>query len=144
MNQKEARDEKLMAMAVSFLNRTENKLYEAENHLNGYNYPESVSVAQECKELSIKVPFLLLQEKYPKRHEFEEDEFVVILKKIPEKLEHLNFPKLYLYSKFWLNFYTTAKYGLEKLGVRAEKLFKRERQNYLQRMRINGDLRRTS
>ena len=45
---------------------------------------------------------------------------------IPEKLKHLDFPKLYLYSKFWLSFYTVAKYGLEKIGVGPEKLFEKE------------------
>ncbi len=56
---------------------------------------------------------MLLQEKYPKKYEFNEEEFEAILKKIPEKLKHLDFHKLYLYSKFWLSFYTVAKYGLE-------------------------------
>jgi hypothetical protein len=31
-----------------------------------------------------------------------------------------------LYSKFWSQFYTVAKYGLDRLGVGAGKLFGRE------------------
>jgi hypothetical protein len=38
----------------------------------------------------------------------------------------LEFPKLYLYLKFWSTFYTVAKYGLEKIGVGPEKLFGKE------------------
>ena len=118
--------QKSLEMAESFLKRANNKLDEAEQHLKSWHYPESISASQECIELSIKAIFMLLQEEYPKRHEFKEDEFEAILEKIPEKLRHLDFPKIYLYSKFWLNFYTVAKYGLEKLGVGPEKLFEKE------------------
>ena len=45
------------------------------------------------------------------------------MKKIPEKLKHLDFHKLYLYSKFWLSFYTVAKY---ERGSWTEKLFEKE------------------
>nr|MDO8080816.1 HEPN domain-containing protein [Candidatus Freyarchaeota archaeon] len=115
-----------MGLAESYLKRAGNKLYEAENHLKKYNYPESISAAQECVELSVKAIFLFLQEEYPKKHEFEEKDFEKVLEKIPKKLEYLDLPKVYLYAKFWSNFYTTAKYGLEKLGVGAERLFERE------------------
>ncbi|MEM3586665.1 MAG: HEPN domain-containing protein [Candidatus Jordarchaeaceae archaeon] len=115
-----------MELAESYLRRAGNKLYEAENHLKKYNYPESISAAQECIEHSVKAIFLLLQEDYPKKHEFEEKDFVKVLEKIPKKLEYLDIPKVYLYSRFWSNFYKTAKYGLEKLGVGTEKLFERE------------------
>ena len=59
-------------------------------------------------------------------HEFKEEEFEKVLNKIPKRLEYVGLPRLYLYSKLWSTFYTTAKYGLEKLGVGAEKLFERE------------------
>jgi len=115
-----------MEMAESFLKRAWTKLDEAKHHLKSSNYPESISASQECIELSIKAIFMLLQKEYPRKHEFKEEEFEVILEKIPEKLKHLDFFKLYLYSKFWLNFYTVAKYGLEKIGIGPEKLFERE------------------
>ena len=54
---------------------------------------------------------------------FNEEKFEAILKKIPEKLKHLDFHKLYLYSKFWLSFYTVAKY---ERGSWTEKLFEKE------------------
>jgi len=113
-------------MAESFLKRARSKLDEAKGYLESYHYPESISASQECIELSIKAIFMLLQEKYPKKHEFSEEEFEAILKKISDKLKYLDFHKLYLYSKFWLSFYTVAKYGLEKIGVGPEKLFEKE------------------
>ncbi|MGC9086434.1 MAG: HEPN domain-containing protein [Thermoproteota archaeon] len=118
--------EKNIQMAESFLKRASNKLSEAEECLEKWDYPESISASQECIELSIKAIFLLLQKEYPKKHEFEEEEFEAILEKVPEKLKYLDFPKLYLYSKFWLSFYTVAKYGLEKIGIGPEKLFEKE------------------
>ena len=113
-------------MAESFLKRAWSKLDEAKGYLESYHYPESISASQECIELSIKAIFMLLQEEYPRRHEFNEEEFEAILKKIPDKLKYLDFHKLYLYSKFRLSFYTVAKYGLEKIGVGPEKLFEKE------------------
>jgi len=116
-------------MVESFLNRAWHKLDEAKDHLKRLHYPESISASQECMELSIKAIFLLLQEEYPKRHDFKEEEFERILEKVPESLQYLNLPKIYLFTKFWLNFYTIAKYGFEKLGVGPEKLFGEEEAN---------------
>jgi HEPN domain-containing protein len=125
---KEVKNKKTIKMAESFLKRAWNKLDEAKNQLKSYRYPESLSASQECIEMSIKGIFLLLQEKYPKKHEFEEEEFVALLEKVPKnpEFEYLNFPQLYLFSKFWSNFYTVAKYGYEKLGIGPEKLFEKE------------------
>ena len=113
-------------VAGSFLNRVSNKLNESKEHFKSYHYSESISASQECIELSIKAIFLLLKGEYPWGHKFNEKEFKKILKKIPEELKYLDFPKLYLYSKFWESFYTVAKYGFEKLGVGADKLFEKE------------------
>ena len=121
-----AEQAKNIEMAESFLKRAGHKLDEAKGYLESYHYPESISASQECIEFSIKAIFMLLQEEYPRRHEFNEEEFEAILKKIPDKLKYLDFHKLYLYSKFWLSFYTVAKYGLEKIGVGPEKLFEKE------------------
>lgn len=113
-------------MAESWTKRARNKMDEARTQLKEkYNYPESISASQECIELSIKAIFVLLTNSCPKSHEFKEEEFETVLKKFPERL-NIDCQKLYLYSKFWSEFYTTAKYGLEKLGVGAEKLFEKE------------------
>jgi HEPN domain-containing protein len=115
--------EKSLNMAESFLRRARKKLGEAEEHLKRVNYPESISASQECIELSIKAMFLLLVDEYPKRHWFRDEEFEALFERIPEELRPLEFPKLFLYSRFWAGFYETAKYGDERLGVGPERLF---------------------
>jgi len=114
-------DKKSIEMADSFLKRAWHKLDEAEIHLKSFHYPESISASQEVIELSIKAIFLLLTGKYPKKHEFKEEEFENILNKVPEKLKYLNFPKLYLYHRFWSSFYTVAKYGFGENRSRTRK-----------------------
>ncbi|MDI6813773.1 MAG: HEPN domain-containing protein [Desulfitobacteriaceae bacterium] len=120
--------EKSLNLAESFLKRAYKKLGEAEGYLKPAvsNCPESISASQECIELSVKAMFLLLMAEYPKRHWFKDEEFEALLEKVPEKLRHLDFPRLFLYSKFWMGFYETAKYGDEKLGVGPERLFRKE------------------
>jgi len=120
---------KKLEHSQSYLRRANNKLDEAGNQLQKFNYPESVSAAQECIELSIKAVYLILGEKFSKRHDFEEDEFIKLLDKIPKELRFYNFPRLYLLSKFWASFYTIAKYGLEKFEIGSEKLFKDKEAN---------------
>lgn len=118
--------EKSIGMAESFLKRAWNKAEEAKTQLNSLHYPESISASMECIEFSMKAIFLLLQEKYPKRHEFKDKEFIKVLEKVPKKLEHYNFPRLFLLSKFWSSMYTIAKYGQEEFGVGPEKLFRKD------------------
>jgi HEPN domain-containing protein len=119
-------EEKSMNVIESFLRRARNKLDEAREHLKKFNYSESIPASQECIELSVKAIFLLFQEKYLRKHEFDEEEFEKILKMIPDRLIYLDLPKIYLYSKFWSQFYTITKYGLEKFGVGADRLFENE------------------
>ncbi len=117
---------KSVDMAESFLKRAWNKLEEAKRELNSWHYAESISASQECIELSIKATFLLLTESYPKRHEFKDEEFELLLDKIPEDLKYYNFPRLYLFHKLWSGFYTVAKYGYDKFGTGPEKLFQKD------------------
>lgn len=115
-----------LELVNSWLNRAQNKLYEAENQSKNMHYSESISASQECIELSIKSTFILLNCEYTRKHDIREEEFEVALKKVPEELKYLEYPKLYLYSKFWSYFYTIAKYGYEKMGIGADKLFEKE------------------
>lgn len=116
--------------AQSYLRRANNKLDEARNQSKEkFNYAESVSSSQECIELSLKAVFLFLGEDFPKTHEFKEQDFIKLLSKIPEELKFYNFPRLYLLSKFWSSFYTVSKYGLEKLEIGADELFKDKEAN---------------
>jgi HEPN domain-containing protein len=113
-------------LAESWLERSKNKFSEGGGLLRKSAYAEAISSFQECIELSLKASFLFLTDSYPKSHEFKEKEFQEILDKIPNDLVYLQFHKLYLYSRFWSNFYTIAKYGLENFGIGAEKLFEKE------------------
>ena len=110
-------------LATDWLERAKNKLEEGKTSLNNYRHSEAISSFQECIEFSLKSAFLLLLDKYPRDHKFDENEFREVLKEIPESLRSLEFHKLYLYSKFWSSFYTIAKYGLENFGIGAGKLF---------------------
>jgi len=119
-------DKKSMKMAESFMDRASNKLLEAREHLKRGTWSESISSSQECIELSIKAIFLLLKREYPKKHGFTEKEFEEILENLSLQFERSELPKLYLYLKFWSHFYQVAKYGLEELGVGANRLFEKE------------------
>lgn len=121
------------ALADSWLKRAKNKLDDGKQSLEKWQYSEAISSFQECIELSLKAVSLLLLDKYSKDHKFDEKEFREVLNEIPYALENLEFHKLYLYSRFWSNFYTTAKYGLENLGKGAEKLFGKEESELAQK-----------
>ena len=114
------------SLAGSWIERASNRLQTGSSLMAERKYAEAVSSFQECIELSIKAIFLLLTDSYPRSHEFKDKEFKDVLDKIPNALVHLEFHKLYLYSKFWSNFYTIAKYGLENFSIGAEKLFGQE------------------
>jgi HEPN domain-containing protein len=111
--------------AESWLKRANNKLDEARNQLQQkFNYAESVSASQECIELSIKAIFSVAGIEFTKEHKIKEEEFKKLLEKIPDDLKNIyNYPRIYLLSEFWTYFYTTAKYGLEKLKIGSDKLF---------------------
>lgn len=113
-------------LAGSWLNRASNKITEGKRCVESSKYSEAISSFQECVELSLKAAFLLLTDRHPKTHKFTEEEFRKVLNKIPESLQNLEFHKLYLYSRFWQNFYTVAKYGLENFRVGPDKLFEKD------------------
>lgn len=110
-------------LACSWIERAKNKLEEGVRLIDKLQYAEAISSFQECIELSLKVVSILSLDKYRKDHKFDEKEFKEVLDCIPDSIENLEFHKLYLYSRFWSNFYTIAKYGLENFGIGAEKLF---------------------
>ncbi len=118
-------DQKTKDMANGFLERARNKREEAQAQEKHFDYAESVSAAQECIELSAKATFLLLRGDYPRTHEFSEEQFEPLLEKLPQEVAFRNFPRLYLLHRFWSAFYTTSKYGLEKLGTPAKALFEK-------------------
>lgn len=114
--------------AESWLRRANHKLEEAKVQLEQkYNYSESVSASQECIELSIKAIFSIAGVEFTKEHKIKEEEFKNLIDKIPQNLNNIyNYPRIYLLSEFWSYFYVTAKYGLEKLKIGSDKIFKEE------------------
>ncbi len=119
-------EQQAIAMAESFLTRARHELEDAKSHHSSLHYAESITSSGQCIEFSLKAVFLLLEEEYPKRHSFTDDEAEKLLQRVPKELEYYDFPRLFLFSKLWSNFHTLAKYGDEKLGIGAEKLFKKE------------------
>lgn len=113
-------------LADDWLERARNKQNEGKQLVDKWNFAEAISAFQECIELSLKAASLLLIEKYPRDHKFDEKEFKEMLDRIPDTLKNYEFHKLYLYSKFWGNFYTIAKYGLENFSIGSNKLFGKE------------------
>ena len=108
-----------------FNSRALTKLREAERYLSETRYGESVSASMESMELSAKTVFLALAGSYPKRHDFRDEEFEGLLDKVPDALRYLDFPRLFFQYKFWQQFYTTAKYGDERLNVSPNQLLGR-------------------
>lgn len=85
-------------------------------------YSAAIQAAQESIELHAKALFLLRRKDFPPRHTFTQEEFLEGLKGLPDD-QHHDLARLYLLHRFWGEFYETAKYGLEKLGVSARDLF---------------------
>lgn len=116
---------KNLSMAQDYLRQAIKRQSDAKNFLNQCDYDKSIRESQESIEISIKAIFYALNEVPPKEHKFTEEDFDKLLNKVPSELS-LNaqdFVKPYLYSKFWGNFYTIAKYGLEKLKIGPGFLF---------------------
>lgn len=55
-------------------------------------------------------------------HAFTDDDFLSLLSAVPRDYR-INIPRVYLLAKFWAEFYTIAKYGLEKMMTPPDKLF---------------------
>ena len=113
--------------AQSYLTRAYSKLDEAREHLQKWNYAESVSGSQESIEFSVKALFLASGVSFPKSHEVKESGFAELMPKIPTTARDVyNFPRVLLLARFWHGFYLVAKYGFEELKVGADKLFRKE------------------
>ncbi len=119
-----------LSMARSYLSNSRSSLDEARSQLEKFNYDKAVREAQESIEFAIKAIFYSFDVEPLKEHRFSEKDFQMMFQKVPEAarddLENLNIYKTYLYSLFWENFYTVAKYGLEVLKVGAGNLMEKE------------------
>ena len=115
----------MTTMTEGMLRRAFARLEDARSALRNGRNDVCISNAIEAIEFSAKAVFLLLSQPYPKRHEFTDDEFAALFDLIPDQAKHFNFPRLFVYYKLWMNFYTQAKYGNEKLNIAAADLFQR-------------------
>lgn len=106
-----------------FLSDAGSKFADAQRYESSSRHAAAVQAAQEAMELYAKASFLLLDQQYPRKHDFSEDEFLATLNRLPESMSFLRFPRLYLLHRFWAHFYTTAKYGFEKLEAPPADLF---------------------
>jgi len=119
-------DRRSLRMARGFIDRAWREYLDAREDLERLRCADAVTHAQLAIELSVKAIYLPLKGEYPKRHEFKEEEFEELLKNLPEEVgKYHNIPRVYLISRFWAEMYTVSKYGLEKLGVDADALFKK-------------------
>jgi HEPN domain-containing protein len=108
-------------MAEGFLRRASNRLGTAQVSAQ-HHFLECVSKTQEYIELSAKAALLCTAGEYPTKHWFADEG--KLLDRIPEKLRHLEYHRLFLISNFWSEFCTLAKYGNEELGRGPEKPFR--------------------
>jgi HEPN domain-containing protein len=118
--------QRFVDMGFSYLKRANNKLDEAGKYINDSLYALSISASQECLEFSIKAIFYHFGIEPQKDHWFNEKGVIPLIKKVPQNLEYLNFPRLLMISQLWGNLYILAKYGQEKLGIGSEKIFQKK------------------
>ena len=113
-------------MVQGYLHTAWNSKEDAKRHLETGYFSDSVRASQTCIELSAKSMYVLLEVEFKKNHKLVEAEYRQLMEKIPQSLSYVNFPRVLLFANFWAEFYTKAKYGLEKLQVPPTKLFERQ------------------
>jgi HEPN domain-containing protein len=119
-----------------WIDKANNHLFAARNHLSQFESSECVQAAQQCVELSLKAVAALLGLDYPHTHGWNRDDLVKIvgqLQKRPlidrlvERGFQLRLPRLLLLAKFWGELYTLSKYGIQDgLLASARDLFDRQ------------------
>ena len=110
----------------SWLMKGRRRLQEAEIYLKQDRYSESVSASQECIEFSVKAIFSFFNVEFTKEHKIREQKFKEVYNKIPQECkEKYNYPRIYLLSNFWSEFYIEAKYGFEILKIGSDKIFEK-------------------
>lgn len=109
-----------------WLDKANNQLDAAKQHLSRFQYSEAVQASQECIELSVKSILSFLEIDYPRSHQWKQDkeQFLNLARQIKsrnilDKLEQLYMritvplPRLIFLMNFWSESYSAAKYGLE-------------------------------
>jgi HEPN domain-containing protein len=99
------------------------KIFEARACREQSRHAAAVHDCQEAIELFAKCVFLVRGRPYPREHLLLEADFHTVITGLPPDAAYLNLPRLYLLHRFWSEFYSQAKYGLETLAIPAEELF---------------------
>jgi HEPN domain-containing protein len=110
---------------VEMWRRAERALEEARDLYESNDYPYCIIRAKECIELTLKAVFILVGEKYPKKHDVSK-ELTKISEKFPEWFKE-KLAKIKLSSKLSEEWKNLAMYGDEELGLSPERIF-----NYLE------------
>jgi HEPN domain-containing protein len=116
----------MTTMAEGMFRRALSRQADAREALMHARNDVSVSNSIEAIEFAAKAAFLFLSVKYPRQHDFTDDQFAALFERIPEQAQHFNFPRLFMRYKFWASFYIQAKYGNERLNIAAADLFERD------------------
>jgi HEPN domain-containing protein len=106
-----------------FFNQAGERIRQARELRQRGRHAAAVQDCQEAIEFLAKCVFLARGWEYPPEHHIPEDRFLTAITGLPEQAARLNLRRLYLLHRFWFEFYSTAKYGLEKLAAPAENLF---------------------
>lgn len=110
------------SLARSWIKRAKTVRQVAEQHSKNKHFAEAISMCQECIELTLKALYALILHSYPKQHDFTDAECKQVLTHAPHSLRNV-VPKLFMYVRFWRQFYALAKYGHEVLLIGPEQLF---------------------
>ena len=113
-------------LADSNLERARKERDSARHELKSLDYAMSIHSSQTCMELALKSVYRYFGKSFTFDHRLKADEFAQILNLIPDDLKYHNFPRLFVLSSFWSQFYNLSKYGHESLGVGPEKIFKKQ------------------
>jgi len=116
-------EDKSLSLAESHLRRASLKLEEARDHFERGNYPETVTSAYECIDLSVRAMMMLSESAITKKKKFKEKDFSVLYENLPDELKELNIARIYLLFRLWGEMTNLAKYGSETLGAGPEKIF---------------------
>jgi HEPN domain-containing protein len=121
-----------------WIEKASNHLQAAREHLNSWQFSDSIQSSQVCVELSVKAILMLLEIPYQLSHGWNRKELAEIAKHIKERdllsrlaAEGLGdcflLPRLLFRANFWSQFYSEAKYGFEaELLAPAQGLFEKE------------------
>lgn len=118
--------------AKNLIEKSRNDIEKAEEIFKTYSplFSNVITLCQQSIELSAKAVFKLMGINFPKDHKirFDVKETKELLKRdFPKNFyEKDKIPRLIFLTQFWKEFYILVKYGIEKLDIGPECLFKRE------------------